>query len=104
MNKDDIEISVVVPVYKEEANIRPFLQRTEAVLTRMGVSYEIVFSLDPSPDNTEGVILEKINRNPNVKLLVFSRRQSIFQISLIPNWLTALVITFFQVSNCSHWN
>jgi dolichol-phosphate mannosyltransferase len=43
-------------------------------MAKMGVSYEIIFSLDPSPDNTEGVILEEINRNPNIKLLVFSRR------------------------------
>jgi len=67
-------ISIVVPVYKEEANIRPFLERTEAVMANMGVSYEIIFALDPSPDNTEGVILEEINRNPSIKLLVFSRR------------------------------
>lgn len=67
-------ISVIVPVYKEEANIRSFLERTEAVMARMGVSYEIIFALDPSPDNTEGVILEEINRNPNIRLLVFSRR------------------------------
>ncbi|HVS26537.1 MAG TPA: glycosyltransferase family 2 protein [Burkholderiales bacterium] len=68
------DLTLVVPVYKEQANIRPFLQRTEAVMAKMGVSYEIIFSLDPSPDNTEGVILEEINRNPNIKLLVFSRR------------------------------
>lgn len=68
------EISIIVPVYKEEANIRPFLQRTEAVMAKMGMSYEIIFSLDPSPDNTEGVILEEINRNQNIKLMVFSRR------------------------------
>ena len=74
MNKDDIEISLVVPVYKEEANIRPFLRRAEAVMSKMGVRYEIIFSLDPSPDNTEAVILAEINRNPNIKLLVFSRR------------------------------
>jgi len=67
-------ISIVVPVYKEEANIRPFLERTEAVMANMGVGYEIIFALDPSPDNTEGVILEEINRNPSIKLLVFSRR------------------------------
>jgi glycosyltransferase involved in cell wall biosynthesis len=69
-----VELSIIVPVYKEEANIRPFLQRTEAVMAKMGASYEIIFSLDPSPDNSEGVILEEINRNPNIKLLVFSRR------------------------------
>jgi len=68
------EISLVVPVYKEEGNIRPFLNRSEKVFEKMGVSYEVIFALDPSPDNTEGVILEEINRNPNIKLLVFSRR------------------------------
>jgi polyisoprenyl-phosphate glycosyltransferase len=68
------QISVIVPVYKEEANIRPFLSRAEALLQKMGKSYEIIFSLDPSPDRTEQVILEEINRNPNIKLLLFSRR------------------------------
>jgi polyisoprenyl-phosphate glycosyltransferase len=67
-------ICVVVPVYKEEANIRPFLERTEAVLKKMGKPYEILFALDPSPDRTEEVILAEINRNPAIKLLVFSRR------------------------------
>lgn len=71
---EQVFLSLVVPVYKEEANIGPFLQRTEAVLARMGISNEIIFALDPSPDNTEGVILEEINRNQNIKLLVFSRR------------------------------
>jgi polyisoprenyl-phosphate glycosyltransferase len=68
------ELSVVVPVYKEESNIRPFLSRMENVLDTMDIPYEILFCLDPSPDRTEEVILEEINRNPNIKLLVFSRR------------------------------
>jgi dolichol-phosphate mannosyltransferase len=67
-------LSIVVPVYKEADNIRPFLQRAEAVMAKMGASYEIIFALDPSPDNTEAVILEEINRNPSIKLLLFSRR------------------------------
>jgi polyisoprenyl-phosphate glycosyltransferase len=68
------EISIVVPVYKEEGNIRLFLQRTEAVMAKIGVSYEIIFTLDPSPDKSEEVINEEIKRNPNIKLLVMSRR------------------------------
>jgi glycosyltransferase involved in cell wall biosynthesis len=67
-------ISIVVPVYKEEENIRPFLGRTESVMKQMGVPYEVIFSLDPSPDQTEEIILEEINRNSAIKLLVFSRR------------------------------
>ena len=67
-------LSIIVPVYKEESNIRPFLLRTEMVMVKMGLSYEIIFALDPSPDNTEAIILEEINRNQNIKLMVFSRR------------------------------
>jgi glycosyltransferase involved in cell wall biosynthesis len=69
-----VNVSVVVPVYKEAGNIKPFLQRTEAVMEKLGVSYEIIFALDPSPDDTEGVILREIERNPAVKLILFSRR------------------------------
>jgi glycosyltransferase involved in cell wall biosynthesis len=67
-------ISIVVPVYKEERNIRPFVQRVESAMAAMGVSYEIIFALDPSPDPTEEAILEEISRNQSIKLLVFSRR------------------------------
>jgi dolichol-phosphate mannosyltransferase len=66
-------ISVVVPVYKEERSIRPFLERTVPILERLG-SYEILFCLDPCTDRTEEVIREEIARNPSVGLLVFSRR------------------------------
>jgi polyisoprenyl-phosphate glycosyltransferase len=66
-------ISVVVPVYKEEANIRPFLERIVPVLARIG-AYEVLFCLDPSPDRTEAVIREEIARDLGIGLLVFSRR------------------------------
>src|SRR5258708_38943997 len=69
-----IALSIVVPVYKEANNIRPFLQRAEAVMAKMKLNYEIIFALDPSPDDTEAVILEEINRNPAIKLILFSRR------------------------------
>jgi len=68
------DLSILVPVYKEEENIRPFIERMEKVLRSMKVRYEILFCLDPSPDRTEEVIGKEINRNPNIKLIVFSRR------------------------------
>jgi glycosyltransferase involved in cell wall biosynthesis len=40
----------------------------------MKLSYEIIFALDPSPDDTQTVILEEINRNLAIKLILFSRR------------------------------
>ena len=70
----DKKISVVVPVYREEGNIDPFLKRLIPVLKKTGLQYEIIFSLDPSPDNTEGVIQEQISLDSNIKALIFSRR------------------------------
>jgi len=68
------EISIIVPIYNEEENIKSFLQRTEKVLDKIGKSYEMIFALDPSLDNSENVILEEIKRNKNIKLLIFSRQ------------------------------
>lgn len=66
-------ISIVVPVYKEERGIRPFLSRLESVIGKMGVPYEVIFALETYLDRIEVVTLEDINRNPAIKLLVFSR-------------------------------
>jgi len=67
-------ISVIVPVYKEALNIKPFLARVEKLFAKINLSYEILFCADPSPDETEDVIQAEIERNPNIKLLLFSRR------------------------------
>ncbi len=68
--------SVVIPVYKEEENVPRVYERLRPVLDALpGVTdWEIVFSLDPSPDRTEEVVLELRDRDPRVKLLRFSRR------------------------------
>jgi dolichol-phosphate mannosyltransferase len=70
---DRPDISVIVPVYREERSVRLFLQRVEPLLESIG-SYEILFCYDPSPDRTKEVVLEEILRNPRIRLLTFSRR------------------------------
>jgi len=67
------DLSVVVPVYNEENNVRPFLARLIPVLERIG-SFEVIFCLDPCRDRTEQVILEEAERDPRIGLMVFSRR------------------------------
>lgn len=67
-------LSVVVPVYKEEKNIPEFLRRLRPILSGVTEDYEIIFSLDPSPDRTEDVILEARASDSRIKLLKFSRR------------------------------
>jgi glycosyltransferase involved in cell wall biosynthesis len=70
----EIKLSVVVPVFKEESNIAPFLSRTIATLTRINESYEVVFVLDPSPDRTEDEIVKASEANARIKLIKMSRR------------------------------
>ena len=71
---EDYLLSVVVPVYKEEANIRPFVDRMAAVMEKMGCRYEIIFVLDPSPDATYEVIRQCIQDNSSIRLIQTSRR------------------------------
>lgn len=67
-------LSIVVPVYKEERSILPFIQSIVPVLVRSSFDFEIIFALDPSPDQTESVILEERRKDSRIKLLTLSRR------------------------------
>ena len=68
------KISIVVPVFNEEKNIKTFLKRITETISKIELDYEIIFVLDPSDDNTENEIIESISNNKNIKLIVLSRR------------------------------
>ncbi len=67
-------LSIVVPVFREEKNIPEFLRRMRPILAVITEDYEIIFSMDPSPDRTEDVVLAERATDPRIKLLKFSRR------------------------------
>ena len=67
-------LSIVVPVFREEKNIPEFLRRIRPILGEITQDYEIIFSMDPSPDRTEEVVLEERQKDARIKLLKFSRR------------------------------
>jgi glycosyltransferase involved in cell wall biosynthesis len=67
-------LSIIVPVYKEEKNVPEFLRRVQGILAPITEDYEIIFSMDPSPDRTEEVILGHRQADSRIKLLKFSRR------------------------------
>src|ERR1700691_3793328 len=69
-----MELSIVVPVYNEERNVPEFLRRVVPILDPIAPDFEIIFSMDPSTDRTEEVILEQRRADPRVKLIKFSRR------------------------------
>ena len=58
---NNIEISVVVPVYNEEENIDSFVNTVSNIFKKIDQTYEIIFILDPSSDDTEKKILAKKN-------------------------------------------
>ena len=68
------ELSIVVPVFNEADNIPIFLDTLVPILQSTVSSYEVIFALDPCPDASERVIVERHEKDPNVKLVVFSRR------------------------------
>jgi polyisoprenyl-phosphate glycosyltransferase len=68
-------LSVVIPAYNEEATAGPAYDRLKTVLDGLSLdSWEIIFSVDPSTDRTEEVILGLRDQDPRVKMIRFSRR------------------------------
>ena len=70
----NIDISVVIPVFNEENNIEPFLSKIKEILVMMTNSYEIIFVMDPSSDRTEDVIKSYALKDKKIKLIKLSRR------------------------------
>jgi len=71
---NQVDISIVVPVYNEESCIIPFIKRIEIVMGNIGLKYELIFAKDPSTDQTKDLILNEIERNERIRLITFSRR------------------------------
>ena len=67
-------LSVVVPVYNEEQTLPRFLATIRPVLAEVTEDYEIIFVADPCTDGTVDIIRGEHQRDPRIKLLLFSRR------------------------------
>jgi undecaprenyl-phosphate 4-deoxy-4-formamido-L-arabinose transferase len=65
-------ISVVIPVYNEEANLPRLIERLRPVMQKMGKSYEIIFVDDGSRDNTLS-ILKSFLIYPEVRVVELTR-------------------------------
>ncbi len=62
-----LELSVVIPTYKERQNVAPLLATLEAALP--GIKWEVIFVDDHSPDHTADAIRELALANPRVRIL-----------------------------------
>jgi glycosyltransferase involved in cell wall biosynthesis len=63
------DLSVVIPVYNEEENLRPLWEELRGVLDTLGLSFEIVFVDDGSRDRSAEIIRGFRERDPRVRLV-----------------------------------
>src|SRR4030095_3410613 len=68
-----MELSVVIPVYNEEENVAPLLCEIKGVLTKLGLSYEIVTVDDGSRDATFEVLCRLHGAEPAPKVVRLQR-------------------------------
>ena len=69
----DIELSVVLPVYNEEAVLPTLWDRLCDALAEIAESYEVIFVDDGSTDRSLEILRELREKDPRCKYLSFSR-------------------------------
>jgi dolichol-phosphate mannosyltransferase len=67
----DFLLSIVIPVYNEEKNIDPLLERLLPIIK--DYKYEVIFANDGSKDGTVEQIKEAAHKNKHIKLISLNR-------------------------------
>ena len=65
-----MNLSVVIPVYNEEAGLEALFARLYPALDKLGVAYEIIFVNDGSRDRSAAILREQFQRRPDVTRVV----------------------------------
>ena len=67
-------LSVVIPMYREQDNVAPMLERVHEGLSDYGAPWELICIDDGSPDETGQRLLEKARQyGPHVQVIRFAR-------------------------------
>lgn len=69
MKNNITKLSIVIPVYNEEENIRNLYQELKGVLRNLGKDYEIIFVDDGSKDKSGKILKEIFNEDQNVQVV-----------------------------------
>jgi len=64
------EISVVIPIYNEQAGLAALFARLYPALDQLGATYEIVFVNDGSRDQSVAILAEQFRARPDVTRVV----------------------------------
>jgi len=68
-----MELSVIIPIYNEEGNIRRLHERLTAVLNTLHSDYEMIFVNDGSRDRSLELIRELASQFSDIRYIDFSR-------------------------------
>ena len=66
-------LSIVVPVYNEEDNVRPLFEKIQTVCEAIGDAYEVLFVDDGSQDKTFAVLSELSKQEPQLVVIRFQK-------------------------------
>lgn len=66
-------LSILIPVYNEVDNIFPLFESLMNALKKAGRPYEVIFIDDGSTDGSLDVLIDINSKNPNVKIISFTR-------------------------------
>ena len=66
-------LSIVVPVYNEEENVRPLFEKIQTVCEAIGEAYEVLFIDDGSRDETFTVLSELSEQFPQLVVIRFQK-------------------------------
>ena len=69
-------VSVIIPVYNEEAGLQPLFDRLYPVLDELRRPYEVIFVDDGSRDRSAALLREQFERRPDVTRVVLLTRNA----------------------------
>ncbi len=67
------EISIIIPVYNEEANLEPLFARLTPVLGEIGRPYEVIFVDDGSRDRSLAILRRLQEKHERMRVIRFNR-------------------------------
>jgi glycosyltransferase involved in cell wall biosynthesis len=68
-----VELSIVIPVFNEEASVEPLVERLSAVLPTLPAPHEVVFVDDGSRDATGAKLLAARALRPWLRIVTLRR-------------------------------
>ena len=74
---DDINISIVIPVYNEKINILPLTEEMLKTFEHLATALEIIYVDDNSPDGTADEVIRVAKKYPQVRLAQHGKKEGI---------------------------